>query len=168
MRLFFSVLLVVFLSQSAFGAEIDQVVWNHPGYSITVHRTGEVRVDFVQNQKGISRELIESSFSGYPKDKFRESLAGPERLKRLFQLIDSSDWTQVKASYRAAEGTFEYAGHETVTRLVLKSKGTVVKEVELGGSRKPDWPTFVLETVDDIVALATEDGRQLPRGPFLD
>ena len=149
-------------------AEVDEVIWKYPGYDVTVHRTGKVRVDFILNQQGISRESIESRFGSYPTEKFREYVANPEQLKQLFRRIDSADWIPVKVSYRAAEGTFEYAGHEVVTTLILKSKGVAVKQVEMGSSRKSDWPSFLREISEDLFALAGQDGRELPRGPFLD
>ena len=154
-RIFFLVLVAGLFPRLALAVEVDEVVWEHPGYDVTIHRTGEVRVDFILNQPG---HLPDSSFLNYPNEKFLEYTANPEQLRRLFQRIDSPDRMPLKASYRAAEGTYENQGGEVVTTLILKSKGVVVKQVELGSSREKEWPRFLLEIINDIHAIAVESG----------
>lgn len=159
---------ISWLCQPAVAAEISEVIWKHPGYDITVYRTGRVRIDFVLNQMENPREQIEGHFSGYPPDRFWERNISQVALKEFFLLVDFSDWTGVKESYRAPVGTFEYYGHEGLTRLQLKSGDTIIKEIWLGDSRIQNWPPFVRRLIKEVVSIATEDGSQLPLGPFLD
>ncbi|GEM_PF-4945607 len=165
-RLLLSAVVLSLSAPCCWAAQIDEIIWEYPGYTITVERAGEVQIDFVLNQQGRSREDIESHFSNYPEEKTRKFIASAAPLEELFRRVDSADWTPVKRSYRAPEGTFEYAGHEVLTRLILKSDGAIVKEVELGSSREKEWPPLLLKTVNGISSIA-EQGGPLPRGPFL-
>ena len=150
-----------------FAISTDEVSYEYPGYTITIYRSGKVRIDFVLNQQRIPRADIEMSFANYPVERTREHSVSEESLQRLFNLVDSPDFAKVEQEYRAPEGTFEFYGHEVVPRITLKAKGETIKEVMAGSSQYENWPLSLREVVKLLESIAVEDGSSLPRGPVI-
>ncbi|MBI3322376.1 MAG: hypothetical protein HYZ94_01685 [Candidatus Omnitrophica bacterium] len=142
-----------FASAAAAAEVVDEVVWEQPGYTVTVHRTGLVRVDEVPYD---------------PEKEFREQQGHPMRIKEFFLVIDSADLSGLKPSYRWPEGKLRHGRHEVLTAFTFKSRGEVVKQVELGSTVAPEWPAFLQELEKEIRLLASADGRPLSPAPWLD
>lgn len=146
---------------------IDRVALKHPGYTIAVTKDGCITVDFLLNQKGISRQAIGSSYVFYPRERFRQASVERGRTEILFALVRSPQFAAVGPEYLASPGTFAHAGHRVIMSLDLSAGSTLARGVTFDSSRKGDWPAPLRRAVNEITRLGQATGP-LPIGPAID
>jgi hypothetical protein len=140
----------------------DSIVLESPGYLVTAHRSGLMRVRFLLHDLPSSPDDIATQWTAYPEEREWDHVLSPDETEQLFALANHRRFNGVEREYLAPPGAATSRDAAIVYRLTTFERGEVRKQVTFDDSRRVEWPVPLAALVGALLQAAPPPGRELP------